>query len=154
MPTQRLTDYLEYEDIGYETIEHAAAYTAQGVAAAAHVRGQDVAKSTVVKIDGRFALAVLPAHKKVDLDALGRLTGGKVVSLASETEFVGLFPGCELGAMPPFGNLYGLPVWVDESLTKDDTIVFNAGSHREAIRMEFADFRRLVLPRLGAFTST
>jgi Ala-tRNA(Pro) deacylase len=153
MPTQRLTDYLEYEDVAYETIAHAAAYTAQGVAAAAHVPGQEVAKSTVVKIDGRFALAVLPAHKKVDLKALGRLAGGKVVSLASEAELVGLFPQCELGAMPPFGNLYGLPVWVDESLAKDITIVFNAGSHREAIRMAFADFRRLVTPRFGAFAS-
>lgn len=154
MPTPRLTAFLEWEDVGYQTIEHATAYTAQGVAAAAHVPGQEVAKSTVVKTDGHFALAVLPAHKKVDLDALSRLTGGKAVSLASEAEFAGLFPECELGAMPPFGNLYGLPVWVDQSLAKDVTIVFNAGSHREAIRMAFADFRRLVSPRLAAFAST
>jgi Ala-tRNA(Pro) deacylase len=92
----------------------------------------------------------LPAPAHVDLEALRRVTGARSVKLATEQEFQGLFPGCEVGAMPPFGNLYGLPVWVDEALAKDPTIVFNAGTHREAMRMKFADFARLVTPREAA----
>jgi Ala-tRNA(Pro) deacylase len=117
------------------------------------VRGRELAKSTVVKVDGRFGLAVLPAPLRVDLEALRRLTGANSVSLASELEFQGLFPGCEVGAMPPFGNLYGLPVWADEALRKDPVIVFNAGTHREVIRMSFADFARLVKPTIGDFSA-
>jgi Ala-tRNA(Pro) deacylase len=153
MFARRLTEYLDQQGVGYEKIEHALAYTAQGVAASLHVPGRELAKSIVVKLDGEYAVAVLPAHRRVDLDALRRLTGARSAVLASEAEFAQLFPGCELGAMPPFGNLYGLPVWVDEDLTKDRTIVFNAGSHREAIRMPFSEFVRLAAPKIGSFES-
>lgn len=150
MPTERLKKFLDEKGVSYEAIAHMAAYTAQGVAAAMHVPGRELAKSTVIKVDGRFGLAVLPAHRRVDLEHLRQMAGAQSVSLASEAEFQGLFPGCEVGAMPPFGNLYDLPVWVDESLRKDPTIVFNAGTHREAIRMAFADFERLVHPVVGS----
>lgn len=153
MPTERLKKFLEDNGVDYETIPHTTAYTAQGVAASVHVRGRELAKSTVVKVDGRFGLAVLPAPLRVDLEALRRLAGANSVSLATEPEFQGLFPGCEVGAMPPFGNLYGLPVWADEALRKDPVIVFNAGTHREAIRMSFADFARLVKPTMGVFSA-
>jgi Ala-tRNA(Pro) deacylase len=153
MASKRLMQFLDNSGVAYETIPHTAAYTAQGVAAAVHVRGNEVAKSTVVKIDDGFGLAVLPAPRRVNLDALRRMTGSRKVALATEVEMAGLFPGCEVGAMPPFGNLYGVPVWVDESLQKDPTIVFNAGNHREVVRMAFADFERLVHPAIGSFTA-
>jgi Ala-tRNA(Pro) deacylase len=151
MPTQRLISYLEEQGIPYQTLEHTTAYTAQGVAASLHMRGREVAKTTVVKLDGRFEVAVLPAPRHVDFAALRALTGAQAASLATEAELARLFPGCEVGAMPPFGNLYGLPVWVDEQLAKDDAIAFNAGTHREAVKMSFADFCRAVGPRIGAF---
>jgi Ala-tRNA(Pro) deacylase len=153
MPTERLKRLLDDNGVRYETICHTTAYTAQGVAATSHVRGRDLAKSTVVKVDDHFGLAVVPAPRHVDLEALRRLIGAGRVSLASEPEFQGLFPDCELGAMPPFGNLYGLPVWVDAELRSDPTIVFNAGNHREAIRLTFADFERLAKPTVGAFAA-
>ncbi len=152
MPTERLKRLLDENGVRYQTISHSVAYTAQGVAASAHVRGRDLAKSTVVKLDERIGLAVVPAPRRVDLEALRRAAGAQRASLVSESEFQGLFPDCEVGAMPPFGNLYGLAVWVDEELRKDPTIVFNAGTHREAIRVPFADFERLARPTIGAFT--
>ena len=153
MPTERLKNYLDERKVPYETIAHRTAYTAQGVADSIHVPGRELAKSTVVKVDGRFALAVLAAPARVSLEALRTVAGAKSVSLATEGEFQGLFPGCEVGAMPPFGNLYGLPVWVDQALAKDTTIAFNAGTHREAIRMSFGDFERLVHPKIGTFAT-
>jgi Ala-tRNA(Pro) deacylase len=150
MPTERLKKLLDESGVAYQTMEHATAYTAQGVAASLHVSGREVAKSTVVKLDGRFGLAVLPGPLRVDLEALRRVTGAQSATLASELEFRELFPGCEVGAMPPFGNLYGLPTWVDEELRNDPSIVFNAGTHHEAIRMSFADFERLATPTVAA----
>ena len=147
MPTERLVTFLGERGVAYETIPHLIAYTAQGVAAAAHVAGRELAKTVVAKVDDGFVLAVLPAPLHVDLEALRRVTGSRSIRLATEQELQQLFPGCEVGAMPPFGNLYGLPVWVDTALAEDPTIVFNAGSHREAIRMTFADFARLVAPQ-------
>jgi Ala-tRNA(Pro) deacylase len=117
------------------------------VAATTHVHGWELAKSVVVKVDGAFALAVLPAPAVVDLELLRRATGARKAVLANEREIESLFPGCELGAMPPFGNLYGLPVYVDLSLGADESIVFNAGTHTEAIRIAYADFDRLAHPR-------
>ena len=150
MPTERLTRFLDQQGVAYETIPHVKAYTAQGVAASAHVPGRELAKTVVVKIDDTFALAVLPAPLHVDLEALRRVARARSVRLATEREFQSLFPGCEVGAMPPFGNLYGLAVWVDDALAHDPTIVFNAGTHREAMRMKFADFARLVMPKEAA----
>jgi Ala-tRNA(Pro) deacylase len=105
-----------------------------------------------VKIDGVLAMAVLPASYTVDLSLLQAVTGAKSVMLAKESEFKGRFPECEIGAMPPFGSLYGMDVYVDEGLTKDEKIAFNGGSHYEALQIAYADFERLVKPKVLKFT--
>ncbi|MBI3933010.1 MAG: YbaK/EbsC family protein [Acidobacteria bacterium] len=151
MLAARLKTFLEEKGVPYATLPHEPAYTAQGVAARTHVHGWELAKSVVLKVDGAYALAVLPAPAHVDIERFRAATGAKTVALATEEEFKGLFPGCDVGAMPPFGNLYGLPVYVDERLTKDPSIVFNAGTHWEAVRMDYADFARLVQPRVIRF---
>ncbi|MDZ7374459.1 MAG: YbaK/EbsC family protein [candidate division KSB1 bacterium] len=146
MPASRLKQFLDEEGVKYVSIKHSRAYTAQEIAAAMHVPGQELAKTVLVKLDGKMAMIVLPASYTVDLEALRKCTGASQAELAREEEFRELFPDCELGAMPPFGNLYGLPVYVDESITQDKEIVFNACSHTEAIRMAYADYERLVHP--------
>jgi len=151
MLAPRLKTFLDGNHVPYATLQHAIAFTAQGVAAATHVHGRELAKTVVIRVDGRFVLAVLPAPGRVDLKRLREIVGADLVSLATEAEFQGLFPGCEAGAMPPFGNLYGLPVYVDQKLALDQSIVFNAGTHSEAIRMDYADFERLVQPKVAAF---
>ena len=152
MATANLTELLDREGIKYITIQHSRAYTAQEVAAAAHVSGKEMAKTVVTKIDGKPALVVLPAGEKVDFDQIRANTGAHDVELATEQEFATLFPGCELGAMPPFGNLYGLDTYVTRSLADDDEIAFNAGTHTELIRMPYRDFERVVHPReIGAW---
>ena len=148
----KLKEYLETNHIEYSVLTHPQAYTAQDVAAAAHVPGRELAKSVVVKADGEFVLAVLPAPRKVDLEQLKSALGANEVQMAQESEFASLFPGCELGAMPPFGNLYGLKVIVEESLTEDEEIVFNASTHVDAIRMKYRDFERLAKPEIGRFS--
>ena len=148
----KLREYLDSNHVSYEVVGHPHAYTAQEVAAVTHVRGKELAKSVVLKADDRFVLAVLPAPRKLDMKRLKETLGAKEVRLAQETEFESLFPGCEVGAMPPFGNLYGLAVYVDQSLTADEEIVFNAGSHVDAIRMKYGDFERLALPTIAQLT--
>jgi Ala-tRNA(Pro) deacylase len=150
----KLKECLDDNKVNYDVLTHAQVYTAQDVAAAMHVSGNDLAKSVVVKADDRFVLAVLPAPRKVDEERFGKLIGAKEVRMAHESEFASLFPGCELGAMPPFGNLYGVDVYVDRSLTADEEIVFNAGNHAEAIRMKYKDFERLVSPKVGDLAAT
>ncbi len=146
MSLTRLKDFLDSYGVKYVVITHSVAYTAQGVAALAHVRGRELAKTVIVKLDGEFAMAVVPAAVHVDLALLKRITGAKTAELASELEFKSRFPDCETGAMPPFGNLYGMKVFVDETLSEDKEIAFNAGSHRELMRLAWADFERLVKP--------
>jgi Ala-tRNA(Pro) deacylase len=147
----RLRDFLEKEKVWYEHEFHRTAYTAQEVAAEEHVPGKMVAKTVVIKSDDHFALAVLPASARTNFARLKAALGAKEVRLASELEFTGLFPDCEVGAMPPFGNLYGVPVYVDTSLTSDEEIVFNAGTHQDTVRMKYADFERLALPMVFPF---
>ena len=147
MPTAMLTELLDREGIRYVTIQHSRAYTAQEVAASAHVSGKEMAKTVVTKIDGKPALVVLPAGEKVNFDQLRANTGAQDVELATEQEFATLFPGCEVGAMPPFGNLYGLDTYVTRSLTEDEEIAFNAGTHTELIKMPYRDFERVVHPK-------
>ena len=147
MPTPRLTELLDREGIKYVTIHHSRAYTAQEVAAAAHVSGKEMAKTVVTKIDGKPALVVLPAGEKVNFDQLRSNTAAHDVELATEQEFATLFPGCELGAMPPFGNLYGLETYVTKSLADDEEIAFNAGTLTELVRMPYRDFERVVHPK-------
>jgi Ala-tRNA(Pro) deacylase len=150
IPT-RLQSFLDDSGVRWECLAHTRAFTSQGVAAAVHTHGRELAKSVVLKVDGGYAVAVLPAPAHVDLDRFRKETGSRKAELASEPELGHLFPDCELGAEPPFGNLYGLPVWVDERLTEDGSIVFNGGTHTEAVRMDYADFERLAHPRVARF---
>ncbi len=152
MPTTELKKYLDEQRVRYVTIPHAESFTAQEIAASAHVPGKELAKTVVVQLGGEMALAVLPASRQVDLPRLAALAGSPKATLASEKEFKGLFPGCEPGAMPPFGNLYGLKVFADESLTADEEIAFNAGTHTELVRLAYRDFERLAKPVTGPFS--
>ena len=152
MPVQKLKDYLDQHEVEYVTISHSPAYTAQRIAEVAHIPGRELAKTVIVKIDDRFAMAVLPASRRVDLRHLQEALGADDVVLASEQEFQELFPDCEVGAMPPFGNLYDMGVYVAEQLTEDEEIAFNAGSHTELVRMSYSDFANLVTPQVVALT--
>jgi Ala-tRNA(Pro) deacylase len=137
------------------SIKHSLAYTAQEVAASAHVSGKEMVKTLVVKLDGRIALVALPASDRMDLRQLRETTGAASVELATEAEFTTRFPGCEVGAMPPFGNLFGMDTYVTESLTRDREIAFNAGTHTEVIRMAYDDFERLAAPKkIGAVATS
>jgi Ala-tRNA(Pro) deacylase len=142
----KLQKYLDAEGVRYTTLRHSAAYTAQELAAMLHVAGKELAKTVIVKVDGRFAMVVLPASHRIDFQRLSAELGGKELELAAEWEFADLFPTCELGAMPPFGNLYDLPVFVAQPLTEDEEIVFNGGAFDAALRMRYADYARLVQP--------
>lgn len=147
---RRLKEYLDIEAVPYEVIPHPLAFTAQGVAAAAHVPGRNLAKSVIVKGAWGLAMAVLPANHRVDIPAVRETLDGDDYRLASEAEFEEAFPECEVGAMPPFGNLYGMPVIVAEPLIWDEEIYFNCGNHTEVIRMKYADYARLVSPRVAS----
>lgn len=143
-----LKEYLDDHQVTYSVIQHTPAYTAPEIAATSHIPGKLLAKVVIVKLDGRFAMVVEPANRRVNLKSLEDLLGGRKVELASEYEFKDRFPDCELGAMPPFGNLYDMDVYVDEVFTKDNQIAFNAGNHTELIKMSFADFEKLVNPNI------
>ena len=146
MPVQKLKQYLDSQRIKYVAITHSPAFTAMEVAQSAHIPGRELAKTVMVKLDGKMAMAVLPSLRKVDLNLLRESVGAQEAQLATETEFKSLFPDCETGAMPPFGNLYGLDVYVSPSLAEDDQIAFNAGSHIEVMKLAYKDFDRLVKP--------
>jgi Ala-tRNA(Pro) deacylase len=153
MPVKRLREFLDDQRVKYLMISHSPAFTAQEIAASAHIPGKELAKTVMVKLDGKMTMAVLPASRRVDFEALRSRTGARQAELANEKEFQDMFPECELGAMPPFGNLYGLDVWVDESLTRDAEIAFNAGSHTELLRLAYRDFERLVNPKVARIGS-
>ena len=153
MPIKKLKNYLDENNIEYITIRHSLAFNAQRVAATTHIPGKEFAKTVMIKLDGKMAMAVLPASYRVRLDVLKELTGAKTIELANEMEFKYLFPECEIGAMPPFGNLYDMEVFVAASLAEDTEIAFNAGTHVELIRMAYADFERLVQPVVLAFST-
>lgn len=146
MHLSKLRDFLDSHKVKYLVISHSLAYTAQGVAALTHVSGKKLAKTVIVKVDDVLAMAVVPASFHVDMDRLRILTGAKIVELASEREFKDAFPDCETGAMPPFGNLYDMPVYADASLAENEEITFSAGTHRELVRMNWDDMARLVKP--------
>jgi Ala-tRNA(Pro) deacylase len=148
MPLSMLREFLDRNHIQYMVISHSVAYTAQGIAALTHTPGKELAKTVMVMIDGKLAMAVVPASFRVDLYRLKKYLGADSVELASEFEFRDRFPDCETGSMPPFGNLYGMDVFVDQALADDQEIAFNAGSHRELMRMKFSDFRELVKPAI------
>ena len=150
MPAQKLREFLDSHRIQYVTINHSPAYMAQMIAESAHIRGKELAKTVICRIDGEFAMAVLPASLRVHLDHLKSAAGAEQVEIASEVEFKSLFPDCDVGAMPPFGNLYDMDVYVAEQLGDNEEIAFNAGSHTELIRMAYNDFEDLVQPRIIA----
>lgn len=154
MPLNQLRAFLDKHHIRYVVISHSKAFTAQGIAALAHISGKELAKTVILKLDGSLAMAVLPASYQVDLVAIKKAAGVRVAELASEHEFAQHFPDCETGAMPPFGNLYGIPVYVDETLAEDEEIVFNAGSHYELIRLAYRDFEDLAKPLVMDFSSS
>lgn len=148
---ERLEAYLRENGVAYESRHHPLAYTAQEVAAAEHVPGKMLAKVVIAKADDRMVMLALPAPYRVDFGKLKGVLGAKEVRLAREEEFADLFPDCEVGAMPAFGNLYNLPVYVDKALAEDEKIVMQAGTHTDTIALSYADFQRLVSPTVGEF---
>ena len=148
----RLESYLREHGARYDVDVHPERFTAQETAQVEHVPGKAFVKVVIAKVDGDLVMLAVPAPHEVDLDAVAWIMGADQVELAHETDFVEIFEDCEVGAMPPFGNLYDVPVLVDETLAEDDHIVFNAGTHRRAVRMSFADFHRLVRPMMGTFS--
>lgn len=152
MPAARLLDFLNSHQVKYQTISHSPAYTAQEIAAVSHTPGKELIKSVIVNLDDRKIMAVLPASHRINFSRLKQAARAKTAELATEREFAQLFPDCQLGAMPPFGNLYDLEVFVDESVTEEQEIAFNACNHHELVRMTFEDFKQLVKPRILNFT--
>ena len=146
MPIQKIRKYLDENKVKYAVISHSPAYTAQETAQIAHISGKEMAKTIIVEMDRKMAMVVLPASYKINIGLLEDMTGSEDIRIAGENEFKSLFPGCETGAMPPFGNLCSMDVYVAKRLTEDKEIAFNAGNHRELIVMKYKDFDRLVHP--------
>lgn len=151
MPIKQLQKYLDDNHVKYITVNHSPAYTAREVAGSVFVPRRDFAKVIMIKIDGRMVMAVLPASRRVDMDKLCNAAGATHIEMADEDEFKALFPACETGAMPPFGNLYDMDIWVDDMLVEDDDIFFNAGTHTQLMQMAFEDYRDLVKPNTADF---
>ena len=149
MPGEKTREFLDSHYVKYITISHSPAFTAQEIAASAHIPGKELAKTVMVKIDGAMAMAVLPASAKVDFELLRDVARAGEAELATEKEFADLFPECEVGAMPPFGNLYDMAVYVADTLADDAEIAFNAGTHSELIRIAYQDYERLVRPTVA-----
>jgi Ala-tRNA(Pro) deacylase len=152
MIATKLRNFLDNHQTKYVTMIHSPAYTSMETAHAAHVRGKEMAKTVIVKVEGKMAMLVLPASYRIYPDLLRDALGVENVDLATEDEFADSFPGCEPGAMPPFGNLYGMDVFVDQVLAEDEEIAFNAGTHTELMRMSWRDYEELVKPKLGTFS--
>ena len=148
MLSPRLHNFLDEHHAPYTTLPHDRTVTAQATAHATHVGAGHFAKTVMIKVDGKLAMMVMPAPYRVDLTRLSRALGGPEVELAEEAEFRDAFPDCEPGAMPPFGHLYGMPVYIDSRLAQQPDIAFNAGSHTDALRMSYAEFERLAEPEL------
>ncbi|MEN8259919.1 MAG: YbaK/EbsC family protein [Pseudomonadota bacterium] len=148
MLSQRLKQYLDSQNIKYVSINHSLAFTALEVAESAHVPAEIMAKTVIIKLNGKLAMAVIPANAKLDRHHLGDTFGAKDVELADEADFARAFPDCEVGAMPPFGNLYDMEVFTAEDLGKHESVAFNAGSHSEIVKMSYKDYERLVSPKI------
>jgi Ala-tRNA(Pro) deacylase len=147
-PSQRLLRYLDEHGVEYAVLHHPRDFRASSTAVDTQTPPEEFAKTVFLKVDGAYALAVVPASRSVALRRLRRALGAREVELASEEEVARLCPDCEVGAAPPFGGLYGLPVYVSAALSRDERITFNAGSHTDAIRMGYRDFEKLVQPRV------
>ncbi len=149
MPTKKLKEFLDTNRIKYVSISHSSAYTAMEIAALAHVPGKDLAKTVMIKINGHMAMVVLPATHMIKMELLKKVVGNENLRLATEQEFKDRFPDCEVGAMPPFGNLYSMEAYASNALKDDEEIVFNAGSHTELIKLSYKDFERLANPKVA-----
>ena len=147
----RLENYLRENRVPFEEQRHPRAVSAQEVAASEHVPGRMLAKTVMVLADGEMVMLALPAPYQVDLEKAAAALGVDEARLAEEEEFEDSFPDCEVGAMPPFGNLYGVPVYVDKTLAEDETIVFRSGTHTETMSVSYSDFERLVEPTVAQF---
>lgn len=152
MPVQRLKELLDRHEVRYVILSHSPAYTAQEVAAAAHIPGREIAKVVMVKLDDTMIMSVLPASHRIDLERLAEVTGSRSAELATEDEFAALFPGCELGGMPPFGRLWSIPMVASETLLEDEQIAFNAGNHTEVMILPLRDWMQLAEPKLLTFS--
>jgi Ala-tRNA(Pro) deacylase len=144
-----ITEFLESKRVPYRHLTHPQEFTASRVAESQHVSGKELAKSVLVLADDRLVMAVIPANERLDLEKMAHLVGAAGLRLARESEFRDRFPGCELGAEPPLGRLYGVPLWLDVSFEDHDTITFNAGTHTDTIQMSVADFEELERPVVG-----
>lgn len=144
----KLKEYLDSQRVPFEHHVHPTAYTAQEVASSMHLPGRNIAKTVVIEADGALLLAIVPANQRVDVHHLQFITRAANIRIADEREFAEVFPSCEPGAVPPFGNLFGLSSYCDTQLGQDDNIEFNAGSHTDTIRMTFEDFKRLARPTM------
>lgn len=151
MKGERVREYLTKNQVPYISIPHHIAYSAHRTAHAAHISGKLLAKAVLVKVDDRLVMIVMPANQKVDVRNLRSAFLAHRVELAHEDDFKEMFPDCEVGGEPPFGNLYGLDVYVSERLVQDEEILFNAGTHTELLQMKYHDFEKLVHPRVLKF---
>ena len=151
---ERVEQYLRENGVAFEVMAHKVAYTMPEVAAALHVSGREVAKVVMVNADGDTVMLVIPSPSRLDFAKVRAVLGARRVSLAKEAKFEGLFPDCATGAMPPFGNLYGVPVYVDEALSAEANIVFRVGTHEHTMKVAYADFARLVEPSVGDLAET
>jgi len=149
---QRIRDYLDSQNVPYETLHHSQAFTAQEVAHSLHISGKKCAKAVVARGDNKPVLVLMPASHRVDFQQLSTALKVKQVQMLDESELVGLFPDCDLGAVPPFGNLYGVDVWVDRAVASAETVLFCAGTHEDCIRMSYSDFAKLTRPFVGHFS--
>ena len=154
MPATKLRAFLDGHGVRYVSIQHSVAVTASEVAESVHVKGRDFAKTVIVKIGESMAMVVLPASRRIVLHDLREMLGSEELRLATEAEFKGAFPDCEVGAMPPFGNLYNMPVYVAAHLAEEREIVFNAGTHSEVMQLAYADFEQLVHPTVLEYVTT
>jgi len=152
MILKKLVEFLDSNNVRYTILTHSPAFTAQEIAHQAHISGKEIAKTVIVWMDGAMVMAVLPGSHIINFAHLQEHSGAKNVELAGETEFKDRFPNCEVGAMPPFGNLFNMPVYVASALKEDREIAFNAGSHRELVKMSYTDYERLVKPVIASFT--
>ena len=146
---KKLKELLDEAKVSYEVYNHPLAYTAQEIAAQQHFSGKEMAKVVMLEVDGRLIMGVIPGSQKMNLNMVKASLGAKEIKLATEDEFISRFPECEIGAMPPFGNLFGLPVFIDPALEKDEYIYFNAGNHVQTVRLKYKDFTRLVKPQIA-----
>lgn len=149
---KKLKELFDRGKISYEVYNHPLAYTAQEIAQRQHVSGDQIAKVVMLKVDDKLVMAVITGSQKIHLPTVRASLGAYEVTLATEDEFISRFPDCEIGAMPPFGNLFNLPVYVDPAVAKDETIYFNAGNHVQTVRIRYQDFDKLVNPQVVRLT--